>query len=291
MTPSSDPPARAVVAGIDGRAATLRAAIWAAREAARRGLPLTLVAATDPEHTGSAVAADLLQARRIVDLTVGVEVTEEIVAGPVGPALVSASRGAELLVLGARAPDGHVDETVGATTSRLMTRASCPVVVIPAAWDPERRHEGEVIVAADPADPHGAARGPVGFAADVAVRWGAPLLAAVVLPPEPGHREVARGRRMLDAILGGVAASGDASRVDQIVTHGEPAARLLGLIGPPSGLLVLGACGVSPPPGSELGPTCRQVVRWTRCPVAVIPPRVPGVRPRDLTPAVVGGTR
>jgi nucleotide-binding universal stress UspA family protein len=277
---------RTVVVGIDGRPATLRAAVWAAREATRRDATLTLVAVAGGARMTP--EADLAQARRIVARDIEIPVVEELSSGPVGSTLIAASRRAELLVVGARTPDGHVDETVGATTTQVLTRADCPVVVVPAAWEADRRHEGQVVVAADPADPHGAAHGSVALAVDVAVRWGVPLLASVVLPREPGHREVARGHRMLDVVFGGLAASHDALVVDQMVRHGEPAVQLLDLVGPSSGLLVLGAQG-SASSLSTLGPTCEGVVRWARCPVAVVPPGIPGVRPHDLRPVVAGG--
>jgi nucleotide-binding universal stress UspA family protein len=285
-------PTRTVVAGIDGRPATLRAALWAAREADRRGVPLLLVAAADAGGASRTAQADLDQARRVVSSLVEVPTGEVILGGPAGPALATVSHGAELLVLGARTPDGRTDESVGEPTAHLLTRAECPVVVVPAAWDPERRHEGEVVVAADPADPHAAARGPVALATEVAARWGVPLLAVVVLPREPGHREVARGRRLLDGILGDVEAGRCVPVIDEVVRHGDPARALLDLVGPPSGLLVLGARGAAEPaPSADAGPTCRQVVRWARCPVGVVPPGVPGVRRPNDRPVLTGGTR
>jgi nucleotide-binding universal stress UspA family protein len=163
--------------------------------------------------------------------------------------------------------------------------------VIPAGWDLERHHVGEVVVATDPADPHGAALGPVALAADVAARWGAPLLAAAVLPREPGHRGGARGRRMLDGILAGVPACGDVPFVDRVVGHGDAAEELLDLVGPPTGLLVLGAHGAASSSDPAPGPVCRRVVREARCPVAVVPPGVPGVRPGERRPAAAGSTR
>jgi nucleotide-binding universal stress UspA family protein len=284
-------PTRTIVAGIDGRLATLRAALWAAREADRRGVPLLLVAAAHAGGASRTARSALDQARRVVSSLVEVPIGEVILGGPAGPALATVSHGAELVVLGARTPGGRTDETVGEPTAHLLVRAECPVVVVPAAWDPERRHEGEVVVAADPADPLAAARGPVALAADVAARWGVPLLTAVVLPREPGHREVARGRRLLDRILGEVEAGRRVPVVDEVVRHGDPAGALLDLVGPPSGLLVLGARGAAAPAPSDVGPTCRQVVRWARCPVAVLPPGVPGLRPSTRPPALTGGTR
>ena len=286
-----------VVAGVDGRPATLRAAVWAAREAARRDVALTLVAAVGAGGPRR-VEVDLARARRMVGQAVEVPVTAEILPGPVGSALIAAGRDAELLVLGARTPDSQLDETVGTTTAQLLVGAACPVVVIPAAWEVERRHEGEVVVAADPSDPDAAARGPVALAADVAARWGTPLSAAMVLPREPGHREVARGRGVIDGVLSNVEGCRGSAGIDVIVRHGDAAAELLDLVGPPAALLVLGAHGAqgrdgahgaTMSPASTPGPTCQKVVRWARCPVAVVPPGVAGVRPRDLRAAGTGG--
>jgi hypothetical protein len=87
-----------------------------------------------------------------------------------------------------------------------------------------------------------------------------------VLPGSHTAPDVAVARRILDVCAREVGTDVD---VDEVLGHGDPADELLGLTGPSTGLLVLGASGHEPDSTDAVG---RAVRRHARCPVAVVPP-------------------
>jgi nucleotide-binding universal stress UspA family protein len=98
---------RSIVVGVDGTSTGLRAVAWAAREALLRGRPLRLVHAAPylgtPDDAAGRGRADAVLARaRTVAHQIAPEVATEAVVLPDPPvaALVDASAGAELLVIG-----------------------------------------------------------------------------------------------------------------------------------------------------------------------------------------------
>ncbi|WP_052863373.1 universal stress protein [Streptomyces niger] len=132
-----------VVVGIDGTAESLAAADWAAEEALRRDLPLTLVHAWDPQRLANAtlaMAPDAQQtvAARLVRDTeerVGarhpnVRVTGELVTGPEVAGLAERSESAALLVLGSRALGPVLGFLVGSLGLKVLRRTRCPVVLV-----------------------------------------------------------------------------------------------------------------------------------------------------------------
>jgi hypothetical protein len=138
--------------------------------------------------------------------------------------------------------------------------AACPVVVVPGRWNAER-HAGEVVVAVDPDGPDDLRHATVGLAADVARSWQRPLLVVVALPGEHTAPVVDGARRVFDACPGDV---GPGVAVHEVLAHGDPAEQVLDLVGPSTGLLVLGTAGPS-------GAVGHAVLRRARCPVALVP--------------------
>jgi hypothetical protein len=138
------------------------------------------------------------------------------------------------------------------------------VVVVPARWDAER-HVGEVVVAADPAGPDALRRATVRLGGEIARSWQRPLLVTVVLPGARSAPDVAGARRVFDACPADV---GPGVAVHEVLGHGDPAELLLDLVGPSTGLLVLGAGGLGPGPSDAVG---RAVLRRARCPIALVP--------------------
>jgi nucleotide-binding universal stress UspA family protein len=135
-----------IVVGVDGSESALDAVRWAAREAARRRLPLRLVhvystpiglpgGLIEPEVVRDALREQgrqlLDEGRRAAhevsgDLAVDVVLT----AASVVPAMVNASRTAALLVLGTRGLGGFAELLVGSTAVLLAGRTHCPMVVV-----------------------------------------------------------------------------------------------------------------------------------------------------------------
>jgi nucleotide-binding universal stress UspA family protein len=144
-----------IIVGVDGSANARRALEWAMREAAVRHVPLNVVtvhevAASFWTHQPIAVPADkaLLEnartaAAELADKTaaeLGVpapgQVTVTAVNGFAAAELVSASKDADLLVVGARGgarSGGLAQHTpLGSVSNKVLHQAHCPVVVVPA---------------------------------------------------------------------------------------------------------------------------------------------------------------
>ncbi|BBY41553.1 universal stress protein [Mycobacterium mantenii] len=144
------PPRRGVVVGIDGSAAALGAVRWAARDAALRDVPLTMVHVIDaslPEWFEVAALGSFCQwlerrARGFLDSAVKVAEESTGDCGPVQihskvfrsatvPTLIDLSRQVEMVVVGYRGYGGVlVRSFLGSVSSGLVYHAHCPVAVI-----------------------------------------------------------------------------------------------------------------------------------------------------------------
>lgn len=146
----------AVVVGIDGSPAACSAAVWAAREAADRNLPLHLVyvihAASDPADPPDAQAAAssaLSQARRAVQDSTGVRAEIESVRGNPLATLIDRSHSAAMVAVGSVGV-AHTCHRAGSTAAALAGSAGCPVAVI---RSPDTHRDGGAIVAEVDASP------------------------------------------------------------------------------------------------------------------------------------------
>jgi nucleotide-binding universal stress UspA family protein len=139
-----------VLVGVDGSAPSRVAVDWAAREAAMRNLPLTIIhvipsatlpmwqemptpteLATQLEKDGREVLRD---ARRTAEESNRgshpIRVDTELVTAGVVPALVDLSKDAEMIVVGCRGLGGISRRLVGSVSWGLVHHANCPVAVI-----------------------------------------------------------------------------------------------------------------------------------------------------------------
>ncbi len=143
-----------IVVGVDGSDHSRLALGWALREAAQRGLPLTVMSvrpapvhpATDvywavpdlpagelSEEAERAAAAKLQEFVDKVAADVTEHVAELTVTASIGdPAeeLIGASRDADLLVVGSRGRGGFTRLLLGSVSSKVVHHAACPVAVI-----------------------------------------------------------------------------------------------------------------------------------------------------------------
>lgn len=140
-------PGSPVVAGVDGSAASVRAAVYAAGEARRRALPLHLVHVTPWQGEGPDGAAATpevgLMLRESAELLVRAaatavqeatglsDVAATVVDGYPVDVLRTISDEAGLLVLGNRGVGGVTGLLVGSTATGVVQHARCPVVVLP----------------------------------------------------------------------------------------------------------------------------------------------------------------
>ncbi len=132
-----------VVVGFDGSVGSTRALDWAISQARRTGAVLDVVTAwMFPMAIGYAFTTTVDEVRRgalhVVDraMTHVAEVAPDVVVrgeateqSP-APALVNASKGADLLVVGSRGMGGFRELLVGSVGQYCTRHASCSVVVV-----------------------------------------------------------------------------------------------------------------------------------------------------------------
>jgi nucleotide-binding universal stress UspA family protein len=138
---------RPIVVGVDGSAPSLAALRWAAVAARRRGVKLVVVHAWVPVAAASAgfyggyyAGIDLEMsekvAREVLDDaiarglgSVDTAVERRVIDGGAGAALLAASAGAQLLVVGSRGHGGFASLLLGSTAHQCVQHAGCPVIV------------------------------------------------------------------------------------------------------------------------------------------------------------------
>ena len=139
---TNEPERPRIVAGIDGSPSSLAALEWAARQADLTGSALVVVA-TWHLPSGYAVAAfnddydPAADMQRVLDDSLPsiqqrhhtLRVTGQVIEGYPGPALVDASRDADLLVVGCRGHSELADIILGSVGMYCATHAHCPVLV------------------------------------------------------------------------------------------------------------------------------------------------------------------
>jgi nucleotide-binding universal stress UspA family protein len=138
---TNGPDTPTIVAGLDGSQSSLAALEWAARQAELTGSALVVVAAWQlPVYAAAAITDDF-------DPTAGMQTvldhalhaiekrhqtlptTGQVINGHPGRALVDASRGADLLVVGNRGHGKLTDILVGSVGLHCVTHAHCPVLI------------------------------------------------------------------------------------------------------------------------------------------------------------------
>lgn len=149
-----------IVAGVDGSDGGHRALRWAAHEAAARGGTVQAVTAWRwdlddaglPDAAGTddppAAAADLL-AQEVATLPAGVPVATQVREGRPADVLGDAARDADLLVVGSHGHSRVWYTVLGSVAEECIRKATCPVVVIPAAPQPPARPSHEVSLRGD----------------------------------------------------------------------------------------------------------------------------------------------
>lgn len=160
---STEQPERLQVVGIDGSPCSQLALSWALARAPRLG-PVRPVSAWHypwwalvPTATGSMVPPGESEFEAIAHRVVGQAldgiddehlVAHEVIHGAPGPALVSATERASLLVVGTRGRGAVAGSVLGSVSLHCVNRAPVPVAVIPDGTPVEDRHQ-RVVVGAD----------------------------------------------------------------------------------------------------------------------------------------------
>jgi nucleotide-binding universal stress UspA family protein len=184
MTENNEKTPRRVVVGVDGSENSARAAVWAAREAVARRVPLTVVHAL---HLPDGAALPLepvehaqrqreqggklldLVARNLRDEFPDLEVETELSELSAARTLSTLSLESALVVTGTRGHGGFAGMLLGSVSRKLAAHAHSPLVVV-RGEQPEDVLD-EVVVGIEPGQPAEAIR----YAFDAAQRYGAVL--------------------------------------------------------------------------------------------------------------------
>jgi nucleotide-binding universal stress UspA family protein len=159
----SVPAVRWVTVGLDGSAESVAALRWACREASLRGAQVHAVhvreaqchslasyavpAQASPDDFSDDSIDDLVRSVQ-ADQAPDVEVRVQVVDGLAARVLLERCEGADMLVLGTASDTPGAGRPLGPVIRACLRRATCPVVVISAAQDPEQRGEDPVRVPA-----------------------------------------------------------------------------------------------------------------------------------------------
>lgn len=129
-----------IVVGTDGSASADEALRWAAREARVHEAPLEVIHAWEGV-VGQVVPPDAefeRHAKEALDAAVARLPVEErppsmdtkLIHGHAAAALITASEGADMVVVGSHGHGGFVGTLLGSVSQRVATHAHCPVVIV-----------------------------------------------------------------------------------------------------------------------------------------------------------------
>lgn len=274
-----------VVVGVDGGQSAGRAVEEAAAQAVRWDRPLHLMHATGrtivpwtAEHLQRVAVVTEHCRQRAARVAPDLRITTATEVDDPAAMLVAASRDASMVVIdgGRLGQAGAV--LLGATAHKVVTHASCPVMVVPLSADWST--EGPVVVGVD-AHEHSAAA--VAFAFAEASRRGAPLqavhtwwwdeanasLAGAGGAADPA--QVVESHRLVVAeMLAGWREEHPDVEVTVTLVRGRAGTALV-QESRTAQLLVVGRRGLGGFPGLLLGSVGSHVVHHAHCPVVVVP--------------------
>jgi nucleotide-binding universal stress UspA family protein len=137
---------RRIVVGVDGSASSKAALAWAARQARLTGAAVeaiiaweypatygyTMPAAPEINYNYEEIAAEVAASTiaEVCGQGEPVKISPRVVEGNAAQALLDASAGAELLVVGSRGHGGFVEALLGSVGQHCVHHATCPVVVV-----------------------------------------------------------------------------------------------------------------------------------------------------------------
>jgi len=282
-----------IVVGVDGSERAVQAVRWAAAEAARRRLPLRLVAAhawpaggfvgdpglgVDPRKVlRDAVLEYLAAAAAATEVAPGVTVERADFDGDPAVVLAGESHHAALVVLGDRGLGGFTGLLLGSVAVALCARAACPVVVVRGAeTDPAVPRTEPVVVGVDGSPGSEPA---VAFAVDAAVLRGVPLVAvhawrdvlvdSTMAPLVDWDAVESDEREVLAERLAGIRTEHPDLELRRLVVRDRPARALVDE-SRSAQLVVVGSRGRGGVQGLLLGSVSQQLLHHAHCPVAVV---------------------
>jgi nucleotide-binding universal stress UspA family protein len=280
-----------IVVGFGGSADSNLAVTWAAREAIRSSARLTLAATWLNDHDPS-VARDRLEivqgllgirTRELARCAPGLELSTLLAEGPPAPTFIEASRGADLLVVGAPRLSGLGISSLWSVSHHCVVHAHCPVVVVRDHdhWRPAGPPQPPRIVVGVDGSPgsdqalawavHEAVRG--GATLIVLAAWSFPQTSPSIVAANLGVPEAAH-----DVAAQAVATA--ARMAPRLVARGEvradPAPVALVEASRRADLVVVGSRGMGAFKGMLLGTVGLHVAQHARCSVVVVRELVEG---------------
>jgi nucleotide-binding universal stress UspA family protein len=282
-----------ILVGVDGSSASDAAVRWAAREAAIRRLPITLIHAVAPTPIDSTMAPNgtipqlrLDQARQILDQArrIAAERTDrrlppvhtELAYAGVVSTLIEASKDAQMIVTGSRGVDAFNGYRLGSVSAALLGHARCPIAVVHDRESGDQiRDESPVLLGVDGTPASEAA---TALAFEEASLREVPLVALhawsdVGVFPVLGmdwHVYRDQGEEVLGERLAGWPERYPDVHVQRRLVRDVPA-RWLVQESTKAQLVVLGSHGRGGYPGMRLGSVSSAVAQSARVPVVVVP--------------------
>lgn len=282
-----------ILVAVDGSAESDAAVTWAAREAALRRVPLTLLHAVAPvvvgwpvgqlynempewqkDHADFVVAEARLAARECLDESEQPEVRTEIVYANAVSTLVAASKQADLVVVGSQGIGALGRMLLGSVSSALIQHAHCPVAII-RSGDAGVPDPGATVVVGIDGSP--ASEAATALAFDEASRRGVDLVALhawsdVGVFPVLGmdwHERESQGQEVLAERLAGWQEQYPDVKVQRSLVCDTPAKWLIEAA-ERAQLVVVGSRGRGGFPGMLLGSVSSAVVHSVKVPVIVV---------------------
>lgn len=281
-----------IVVAADGSAPGNVAVDWAARDAVRRGVPLTLVHVVAPKDLRMWIEvpapAEYMRwqterGERVMAEAEGIAeraaegrhltVVKQVVAGEVIATLLDMSKDADMVVVGCRGLGAWGRRLLGSVSSAVVQHAHCPVAVIHDE-DPLMDHpdQAPVVVGVDGSE---AAEHAVAIAFDEASRRGVDLVAVHAwndvdyeFPDIKWVDHTERGERIIAECLAGYCEKYPDVTVHKVLVRDRPARQLLQQ-SEAAQLLVVGSHGRGGFAGMLLGSVSSEVVQSARMPVIV----------------------
>jgi nucleotide-binding universal stress UspA family protein len=283
-----------IIVAVDGSPSSSVATDWAARDAAMRHVPLTIVHVLPEPAIGLWPEPRLLEdysawrddrgrklldeVRHVADRAIldfkPIEVTQESYVGAIIPTLVDLSKDAAMIVVGRRGLGAVKRRLLGSVSAGLAQHARCPVAVIHDE-DPMMDHPAQapVLVGIDGSP---ASEKATAIAFDEASRRGVGLIAMHSWADDglrdwadiDWDRQFEVGKEALSERLAGWHESYPDVAVDHRLVCGDPAAQLV-LASESAQLTVVGSHGRGGFTGMLLGSVSSAVLQAARMPVIV----------------------